>query len=102
VIAGMIGAVITPARMPASRSLAIASMRFSGWEARGSSLRASSPSRVVTDSATDTARFSASRRRMSMSRSTRAFLVMTPTGQRASASTSRQPRVISSFFSIGW
>src|SRR2546430_5648085 len=50
--AGITGATMTMAGMPASASCLIASSRFGGVEARGSMVRASFGSRVVTDNAT--------------------------------------------------
>src|SRR5260221_2944181 len=48
-LAGIIGEVMTPVGMPARASAAIASKRLRGVEARGSRVRARSPSSVVTD-----------------------------------------------------
>ena len=57
----MIGATMTTVGMPASASAAIGSSRFAGVAARGSIVRASLRSSVVTESATLTSRFSAMR-----------------------------------------
>ena len=99
---GTIGAAITPTGTPAAASRAIASSRRRGLPARGSMVRAISGSRVVIETETTAARWPASSASRSASRATRALLVMTPTGLRASASTSRHRRVISSFLSTGW
>ena len=101
VIAGTTGATITPTGMPAAASRSIAFSRSRGWEARGSILRATSGSSVVIESMTTAAWCSLSSWRMSMSRVTSSFLVMTPTGLRNSASTARHRRVISSRRSAG-
>ena len=66
--------------MPASVSCLIASSRLVGVAARGSMVRASMRSSVVTDSATLASPRSAMRDRMSMSRTTSADLVTMPTG----------------------
>ena len=65
-------ASITEAGMPASASSRIASSRFCGVEARGSMVRASMRSSVVTESATLARPRAAMRASMSMSRVTSA------------------------------
>ena len=98
----MIGATMTEAGMPASDSCRIASSRLVGVDARGSIVRASMRSSVVTDSATLASPRSAMRDRMSMSRVTSADLVTMPTGWPRASSTSRISRMIRYCFSIGW
>ena len=75
-MAGTTGATITPTGMPAAASRSIAFSRSRGCEARGSILRATSPSSVVIESITTAAWCAASSWRMSMSRVTSSFLVM--------------------------
>ena len=78
------------------------SSRFAGVAARGSILRASRGSSVVTESATLARPRSAIGARMSMSRATSADLVTMPTGWFVRDSTSRTERVMRNCFSIGW
>ena len=85
----MTGATITEVGMPALDSCRSASSRRGGVAARGSMMRASFGSSVVTESATLTRLRLAMRARMSRSRSTSADLVTMPTGWPARSSTSR-------------
>ncbi|MNT91456.1 hypothetical protein D3C72_2325560 [compost metagenome] len=78
--AGITGAIITPVGTPASERALIASSRLVGVEARGSMVRASLRSSVVTEIATLARPRSAIDDRMSRSRSTSADLVTTVTG----------------------
>ncbi len=78
--AGITGATITVVGMPASDNCRSASSRFGGVEARGSMVRASFGSSVVTESATLARLRFAIRARMSISRVTSADLVTMPTG----------------------
>ena len=100
-IAGMIGATITVVGTPAADSCRSASSRRAGVAARGSMVRASFGSSVVTDSATLARLRSAMRARMSRSRSTSADLVTMPTGWPARSSTSRIRRITWYLRSIG-
>ncbi len=67
----MMGATKTPVGMPARARVAIASRRRSGDEVRGSMVRASDASRVVTETNTLAALCSASAANKSTSRVTR-------------------------------
>jgi hypothetical protein len=98
----MIGATITPTGTPAFASRSIAARRSFGGAARGSRIRWSDASRLVTEIATDAAPWEASSARRSTSRVTVKLFVMTATGFRYSASTSSTPRVMPSFRSAGW
>src|SRR5882757_6935667 len=89
------------AGMPASANCRNASSRFGGVEARGSMVRASFGSSVVTDSATLARLRFAIRAKMSMSRVTSADFVTMPTGWLVRSSTSRMPRMIFRSRSIG-
>jgi hypothetical protein len=80
----------------------MASSRRYGAEQRGSSLRASSASRLVTEIATRARRFAAAGATRSMSRSIRAFFVMSVNGCSHSARTSMTERVMRSSRSAGW
>lgn len=100
--AGTMGAAITDTGMPASASARIASSRLGGVEARGSMVRASVRSSVVTDRATFTSPLPAMRDRMSMSRVTSADLVTMSTGWLCASSTSRISRMMRHCFSTGW
>ena len=95
------GATIVEVGMPALTSCRSASSRRGGVEARGSMVRASSASSVVTEIATLTRLRLAMRARISRSRSTSADLVTMPTGWPARSSTSRMPRMICGARSIG-
>ena len=88
--------------MPASESCRMASRRFAGVGQRGSMRRASSPSSVVTETATRARPRLAMRERMSMSRVTRCDLVTMPTGWLVRSSTSRISRVTRHWRSMGW
>ena len=101
-IAGMTGATITEVGTPARESCRNASRRRPGVAARGSMVRASLGSSVVTEIATLTRLRSASRARMSRSRRIIADLVTMPTGWPARSSTSRMPRITWYLRSIGW
>ena len=88
--------------MPAASSAFSVSSRRDGVAARGSIVRASFASSVVTDSATLASPFAAMRDRISMSRVTSADLVTMPTGWSCASSTSRISRMMRHCFSIGW
>ena len=91
--AGIIGEASTATGMPAWLSAAMVSRRRSGVAARGSILRASLRSSVVTDTATAASRSAAIGARKSMSRWTSADLVTMHRGCWNSRSTSRMRRV---------
>src|SRR6266699_3483444 len=80
--------------IPAADNWRSVSSRREGVAARGSMVRASLASSVVTESATLARLRSAMRERMSMSRNTSAHLVTMPTGWPARSSTSRMRRMI--------
>ena len=98
----MMGAIMTATGTPASASAVMASSRFGGVAARGSILRATRRSSVVTEIATLTRPRLAMRARMSTSRTTSADLVTMPTGWLVRSSTSRIERVMRCSRSIGW
>ncbi len=101
-MAGMIGATMAVTGTPASLKASIACNRRSGALALGSRRRASWGSSVVSGMATLTKPRLAIGARRSRSRSTRADLVVMPTGWLALASTSRMLRVTRSVRSTGW
>ena len=90
----MTGATSVEVGTPALTNCRSASSRRGGVAARGSMVRASLGSSVVTESATFTRSRLAMRARMSRSRSTSADLVTMPTGWPARSSTSRIRRMI--------
>ena len=98
----MIGATFTPTGIPAFASVSMARMRRSGVATNGSIARAFSGSQKGTLSVTLSLAVRWSSWRMSTSRSISGALVMTATGFRYSAQTSRQPRVSLSDASSGW
>lgn len=77
---GMTGATLTPTGIPASASVRIVRKRLDGVAARGSSLRASPASSVVTVTAATVRCFAAIGASRSMSRSIKVDLVINPTG----------------------
>src|SRR5207248_10396632 len=98
---GLIGATITPVGIPALRNCWIVSILALGGEVRGSRRRCNFASSEVTEMFTAAALYVASSRKKSISRDTSRFFVMIATGLRNRARTSRQPRVIRNFLSIG-
>ncbi len=97
----MIGETITLVGTPAAASAFSASSRLVGVDARGSMVRASFESSVVTEMPTFTRLRFAIRDRMSRSRTTSADLVTMPTGCDTRSSTSRMLRMIFRSRSIG-
>ena len=98
----MIGATITCTGTPAALSSRTARRRLAAVLVRGSRSRRRSSSNVVMLNATDASRLDASSESRSMSRSTRAFLVIKRTGCPKARKTSSSLRVIRSFRSTGW
>ena len=88
--------------VPAAFSVAMAPSRLAGLGARGSSRRASPLSNVVTETATRARLRAAMGARISASRIGPSDLVVMVTGWLHRSSTSRMPRVILSFRSMGW
>ena len=102
VMPGSTGAQMTPARMPASRKLRSAPNRKSGRGARGSSIRASSASVVVTVRLTEILLRCAISISRSISRTTIADFVTIPSSSpECLAISCKIARVILSFRSIG-
>jgi len=86
---GMMGATETPVGIPAAESSRIARSRKAGVLALGSSWRAKTGSRLVTERSTAVALNCAKFARTSMSRVTKWFLVIMVTGLRKSRRTSQ-------------
>ena len=97
----MTGATITLTGMPAEASLAMVSSRRAGEATQGSRARARTGSRKGRVTVAEAAPWEARAERRSTSRSTSGALVVTITGFRYSAQTSRQPRVSRSEASSG-
>ena len=96
------GATLTPTRMPAAASRSMIWSRRRGVATHGSMARATSWSWKGRLTVTLRLACRSSSWRTSRSRSMIGDLVMTPTGFRYSAQTSRQPRVSRSDASSGW
>jgi hypothetical protein len=89
----MTGAVMTPTGMPAAARRSMVRTRRSGVATQGSMARAFSRSQNGMETITPTRDVRCSAISTSMSRSMSGALVITETGLRYSAQTSRQPRV---------